>query len=522
LSDNLIKRLEKLADAGPELLRTGLKGIEKESLRVGHDGHIAKTPHPRAFGSALTHPNITTDYSEALTEFVTPPFADLDETLQFLCDLHNFAYSNMADNELFWATSMPCAIEGETSIPIARYGSSNVGMMKHVYRRGLAWRYGRIMQCISGVHFNYSLPDVLWPVLQNAAGDRRPLATFKADAYFGLTRNFLRWGWIIPYLFGTSPAICKSFLQGRTEGFEPFDANTVFLPYATSLRMSDIGYKNNSQAGLNINYDHLDDYIATLTHAIETPTPEFQKIGIVVDGEYRQLNANMLQIENEFYSSIRPKNIARSGEKPTLALKRRGVAYIEVRALDVSAFDPLGVNTAQLKFIEAFLLLCLLSESPPITAAERDEIDRNQALVARRGREPGLMLYRRGEHYPLESWGLDICRRMIPICERLDSGLTERPYRATLDKQIAAFEDASRTPSARLLAIMRTRDESFFAFARRMSEQHAGYFRARHLNDRRRQELTEAARASLEQQATIEASDSVSFGEYLAQYFSQT
>jgi len=310
---SLDERLSRLlrAHAGVSL-RGGGKGLEKESLRVSDAGRLAQTPHPRSLGSALTHPHITTDYSEALLEFVTPPLADVRETLGFLADIHAYVYRHLED-EMLWATSMPCILEGDASIPIAEYGRSNVGMMKHVYRRGLGWRYGRSMQAISGVHFNYSFPTELWPVLQELEHDRRPLRAFTDDWYFRALRNFQRLGWLVPYLFGASPALCKSFLGGRDLGFAEFDAHTFYAPHATSLRLSDIGYKNKNQARIGVTYDGLDDYVATLSHAITTPVPEYERIGVKVDGEWRQLNANILQIENEFYGTIRPKQPIETG-----------------------------------------------------------------------------------------------------------------------------------------------------------------------------------------------------------------
>jgi glutamate--cysteine ligase len=131
----------------------GLRGVEKEALRVTADGYLAQTPHPAGLGSALTNRYITTDFSEALLEFVTPALGSTWETLQVVCDIHQFAYQQLGD-ELLWCASMPCRIPAEADIPLARYGDSNVGRMKTVYRRGLGHRYGRNMQTISGVHFN--------------------------------------------------------------------------------------------------------------------------------------------------------------------------------------------------------------------------------------------------------------------------------------------------------------------------------------------------------------------------------
>ena len=517
------QRLQRLsAESSPGvLLAGGGKGLEKESLRVTPEGCIAQTSHPQALGSALTHPSITTDYSEALLEFVTPPLADVRATLSFLTDIHAFVYRQLGD-ETLWATSMPCVLESEEHIPIARYGSSNVGMMKHVYRRGLGWRYGRTMQTISGVHFNYSFPEPLWPVLQQAERDTQTLRQFRDDWYFRALRNFQRLGWLVPYLFGASPAMCKSFLRGRDLQFAEFDAHTFYEPYATSLRLSDIGYKNDNQARIGVTYNGIEDFVSTLTHAINTPAPDYQRIGVKVDGEYRQLNANILQIENEFYGSIRPKQPINSGERATLALKRRGVMYLEVRALDVNAYDPLGADEPALRFIEALLALCLLTDSPPTTPAEQADIGRNQLLVARHGRDPGLELQRYGTAVKLRDWAREVLARMEPLCALLDSQDPSQPYTTSLRAQQAAVEDADLTPSARILADMRGRGESFFSFAERMSETHKRHFLSMPLAQETAAGFAAQAQGSLEKQAAVEEADKLSFDEYLHQYFAQS
>ncbi len=264
---------------------------------------------------------------------------------------------------------------------------------------------------------------------------------FISEQYFALLRNYRRHGWIVLYLFGVSPAVCKSFLEGRDIKLPQLDAGTFYEPYATSLRMSDLGYRNKSQAGVEISVNSLEDYVRDLQRAISTPNAEYQRLGVQVNGEYRQLNANLLQIENEYYSFIRPKRVARSGERPTKALLRAGVEYVEVRALDVSAFDPVGVNQNKLRFLEAFLALCVLKASPPLDASEQRELDANHITVARRGREPGLTLGRDGRGYPMLAWARELLEEMQGICELLDAGIPAKPYAAALAAQAAKVDD---------------------------------------------------------------------------------
>jgi len=522
--DKVHQRLRRLIDLKQsQLMRNSSIGVEKESLRVNEEGGITQTAHPRVLGSALTHPYITTDYSEALTEFITPPFHHIRQVLDFLRDVQQYVYQRL-DGEYFWATSMPCVVAGETSIPIADYGTSNPGMMKHVYRVGLGHRYGRVMQVIAGVHFNYSFPAEFWPVYAELEGNRLPLQDFISESYMALIRNLQRFGWLIPYLFGASPAICKSFLGDAPTTLQAFNENTYYEPFATSLRMGDIGYQNNkeNEHGIKASYNNLDAYVESLTCAIERPCPEYEKIGVKVDGEYRQLNANILQIENEYYSTIRPKQILKGNEKPTLALKRRGVSYVELRSLDVNAFDPLGINERQLHFLECFLLFCLLHDSPAISEQERKAIDENELHTAHRGRDPELMLMRNGGSILLRDWADELMQEMHAVCELLDRSSKGEPYCSALEAQWNKVKDPGLTPSARMLREMRDRGEGFYHFAKRMSEIHRHFFNNLPMSETSERYFTELAAKSLEDQQAWEVADEVSFDTYLQRYFSQS
>ena len=513
------RRLSALVNGGePQILQGGRKGVEKESLRVLPNGRLAYTPHPLALGSALTNEHITTDYSEALIELVTPAFTQSWELLQYLLDLHQFVYRHL-DDELLWATSMPCAIERDADIPLAQYGSSHVGRMKTIYRNGLGLRYGRMMQAISGVHFNYSFPLPFWEAYATARQSRTHDAPFISECYFDLLRNYRRYGWLVLYLFGVSPVVCKSFLRGRDAGLADYGSGTAFEPYATSLRMSDVGYRNRNQAGLAVSVNSLDEYVRDLGRAISTPHPPYEALGVKVDGEYRQLNANILQIENEYYSFIRPKRVARSGERPTKALRRAGVEYVEVRALDVSAFDPVGVNQNKLRFLEAFVALCLLKHSAPIGDSEQGALDENHVAVARRGRDPALTLWREGHNVPMLTWARELLDSMTGICELLDLGDPNRPYSQALAIQTAKIENVALTPSARLMTELNA-GESFFELALRMSAAHKAYFLDLYPpNQERLSEFAQEASESLLAQRRIEARDKGTFEEYLARYF---
>ncbi len=498
-------------------------GLEKETLRVGQEGNISQQPHPVVLGSALTHSYITTDYSESLTEFITPPLNSMHEALHFLNNTQKYVYDKL-DNEILWATSMPCVVAGETSIPIAEYGSSNVGKINPLYRKGIGHRYGRVMQVIAGVHYNYSLGKSFWLKYQEYKSNTDSLTDFISEQYFGILRNLLRNGWVIPYLFGASPAVCKSFLGGQSTNLEHFDVTTYYQPYATSLRMGDIGYQNNkeNESGVKADYNSLSNYVDSLKSATETPYSGYVNIGIKSNGDYQQLNTHILQIENEYYSTVRPKQILNANEKPSLALKKRGVQYIELRSLDVNAFEPSGINEEQMYFIEAFILLCLFQDSPSITKQEQVEIDRNEIETAHYGRQPDFKLIQCGTERLLKDWGVELCDNMKPICRALDKANDTSNYTKSLVVQRDAFIDSNKTPSARMLNEMKSKQEGFYHFALRLSQQHKQFFDNFELSENDINFYNNAVTQSIQKQHDIEQSDSISFDEYLENYFSQT
>jgi len=485
LSRIVENRIAQLAStAPPDVLSGGLKGVEKESLRVRNNGHLSDQPHPIGLGSALTNRFITTDFSEALLEFVTPAYANTWETLRILCEIHQFTYTHIGD-ELLWTTSMPCVMSSDSEIPLAHYGSSNVGRMKTVYRNGLGYRYGRKMQTIAGVHFNYSLPTAFWPVYQDLEKSSQDASDFRSNAYLGLVRNFRRLGWLALYLFGASPALCKSFIGGENSIMPSFDKDTFYQPFATSLRMSDLGC-------------------------------------IEVDGERRQLNVNQLQIENEYYSPIRPKRVALSGERPTVALRRGGVEYVEVRSLDLNVFDPVGINQNAMRFMEAFLIYCLLEESPEFDDALWEENAGNQSATATEGRDPELRLFDRGTERPLIEWATEIMRDVRAIAEIVDRGEGGDDYVQAVDAQSELLLNPEATPSARILEELRQSKMAFYHFAMAAARGHKEYFaEIEPLDDDRLNVYEDEARQSIERQREIEKSDDISFEEYLAHYYLQ-
>lgn len=495
-----------------------LKGVEKEGLRADASGFIAQTPHPEALGSTLTHPRITTDYSEALLELITPVFDSTEGMLASLRDTHRFVQHHLGD-ELFWAASMPCEIDGDESIPIARYGTSNIGQLKHVYRQGLAVRYGRVMQSIAGAHYNLSLPDSFWQKWQGVVGNTDSLKDFKSDQYFWMIRNFRRRSWLLMLLFGASPALDDSFVAGVKHDLERLDDRTWYGRYATSLRMGDLGYHNNAQASLNICFNELKTYTRTLDRAIHTNWPAYEAIGTRRGDEFIQINTNVLQIENEYYSAIRPKRTTEAGEKPTQALDARGVEYIEVRCLDLDPFSPIGINREQVDFLDLFLLDCLLADSPRIGDEECERLDDNYKDVVASGRWQDLTLCRAGQRMPVAGAAAEILEGLAPLAELLDSWNGEDRYRSALTAQAAKLEGRDwSVPSARVLDAMSASGQGHRDWVMDISRQHQEALLADPLSAQELAEYSAIAEASVAEQKAMEREDTQPFAEFLEQY----
>ena len=488
------------------------RGVEKESLRASADGRLSLRPHPPSLGAALTHPQITTDFSEAQLELITAPHDTPEGCIRELEEIHRFVQRGLGD-EMLWAASMPCLLLPNSDIPIGRYGKSNIGMAKTVYRRGLGHRYGRLMQAISGIHYNYSVPAAFWPRYANLLR-RQSNQDFITESYFGLIRNFRRHSWLLIYLFGASPAICRALAGNSGHGLKAFDAGTLHLPHATALRMGRLGYQSDAQSSLHISYNSLNSYAATMRGALTKPYPPYEAIGVKVNGEYRQLNTALLQIENEFYGAIRPKRRIEPGERPLTALRRRGVEYVEVRCLDLNPFLPVGIDAAQMRFLDCFLLYCLLAPSPPDSPEESAAIQADQTAVVERGRAPNLRL-RGGDRNALGGAILNEC---AAVAELLDAAHQTNEYSRVLHEHKARLEDPSRTPSAAVLAALAEDKQPFFRFALRQSERHRRWFAERPLPADALAEHERRAAQSFTQQARMEAEDRVGFDEFLKNY----
>lgn len=512
-------QLEAFRNHADKIVPAIRRGIEKESLRVTHDGRLSQLAHPAALGSPLTHPYITTDYSEALIELVTPEFTSTKDTLKFLAEMHRVVLQN-CENQLLWVNSLPCMFDDDHAIPIARYGTSNIGRMKYVYRHGLGLRYGRKMQVIAGIHYNISVPGDYWTHVACLPG--KSIQDCASAGYMAGVRNFHRHCWLLFYLFGASPAACRSFFDASDlQGLHSMDSHTVFGPYATSLRMSNKGYRNPAQSEIVIDHNSVEGYTDSLYRATKTVYPPYEKFGIKKDGEYVQLNTNLLQIENEFYSVIRPKRGIKPLETPTNALRNRGVEYLEIRILDLNPYEAIGISNEDAKFLDLFVLFCLLYPSPPNTRELLGAITANKDTVVMEGRKPELALIREQSKTTLVSWGNEILDEIDSIAEIFDSADGVDGYCEAVDAQRKKLVDSDKTPSARILNELSTRKEPFFHFALRTARETKAKILEKPLTKAALEKYEQIAIKSLAEQNALEESDNVEFGQFLREYFSR-
>ncbi|QUY36727.1 glutamate--cysteine ligase [Acinetobacter junii] len=505
------------------LLKGMLRGIERESLRMQSNGFLSQKNHPKALGSALTHPHITTDYSEALMEFITTPQSTITAALDELRDIHTVVHQHLEEGERLWPLSMPCMLDdNEENIQLAQYGTSNIGRFKTLYRRGLGVRYGRRMQTISGVHYNLSFPDQLFAELQQQESDQElkqlSAQDYRSHRYFGLIRNFIRLTPLVMYLLGASPSVCRCFLTGREHHLQPLVKGTLYLPEATALRMGRLGYQNSAQKELGIHYNDLHDYLDGLQKAVHTPYPEFSALGLDDEsGEPIQINDHVLQIENEYYSLVRPKQVPQAGETPSQALKNRGVGYVELRAVDVNPYSSIGIDEIAAGFLESLALYCLLSDSPELFADEQEQIDRNQTEVVNRGRAADVKIELDENTMNFQAWAQQHLATIQQCATLLDQANQTQLYQDAIVVMQQRLAHVENTLSAHVIEDT-LKYGGTWSFGSVMAQQHVQYYDQHVLNQERKQYFDELAQTSLQKQAELEQDNDMSFSQYLAKY----
>jgi glutamate--cysteine ligase len=521
---NFIQKLAYLdSDAGREALANMSRGIEREALRVNEKNHVSVQKHPEALGRPLTHPWITTDFSEAQVEMVTPVSNNLDVLFRQLHDLHLMTVYGIG-KEYLWPTSMPCFVPNEQQVAIAHYGSSHTGKFKKLYREGLKNRYGAMMQMISGVHFNWSVSPELWALLHEREASPLSLQAFQDQGYLNLIRNFHELAWVVPYLFGASPAVCHSFLKEdfKTKHvFKQLGEGTFYLDYATSLRMSDLGYTTSEQDGLAIDYNSLEGYIRSLRQAAAMPSQRFKALnGKDAFGRAFQINDNILQIENEFYAPIRPKRVTQYLERPTDALERAGIEYVEVRLLDINPFSMLGIEESQVALMDLLLLHCLLSPAPQSTPETESQWRANLNKVVLNGRKPSVQLKQDKHSITLQTWLESLFNSFQGMANLLDQEGGHHKYSDALATWRVACQDANLTLSGQIMTQLMEQDLDHVHWAKSMAIEHQIVLKGMDYLHWDVTELEASIATSVEAQRSLEAREKGNFELYMAHYFS--
>ncbi|WP_461243903.1 bifunctional glutamate--cysteine ligase GshA/glutathione synthetase GshB [Secundilactobacillus muriivasis] len=309
------------AQATTPVLQHFRLGIEREAQRITPDGELAHTDHPHTLGDRSYHPFIQTDFAESQLELITPVATSVSELFDWLSLIHHVTYQNLTANERLWPLSMPPKLpDNETDITIAKLADP----ADVAYREGLAQRYGHRKQMVSGIHFNFEFAPELVTALFDAQTETADLTTFKTKLYFKVTRNYLRYRWLITYLFGATPTSESGYFTANERPQEP----------VRSIRNSHFGYTNH--ADVRVSYQDLPHYLNDLTD-------------LVANGQ--------LSKEKEFYAPVRFR-----GGHQVSDLHQNGVRYIELRNLDINPFAPYGVSPDEINFLTTFMLYLLWTD----------------------------------------------------------------------------------------------------------------------------------------------------------------
>lgn len=297
-------------------------GLEKESQRTTFDGQLAATDHPEILGNRSYHPYIQTDFSESQMELITPVANSIHEMMRYLAAIHDVAQRSMNKQEMLWPLSMPPKLPiKDEDIKIAKLEQFE-GVL---YRRYLAKEYGKRKQMVSGIHFNFEFSIELIQQLFAEQAEYKTIEEFKNVLYMKVARNYLRYRWLITYLFGASPVSEVGYFTEREE--RPKEP-------VRSIRNSSFGYKNNED--VKVSYESLQQYINDI---------------------HRMVENGVLSEEKEFYSAVRMR-----GGKQMSDLPKTGIRYIELRNLDLNPFAPLGIDEESLEFIHLFMLYLLWTD----------------------------------------------------------------------------------------------------------------------------------------------------------------
>jgi glutamate--cysteine ligase len=492
------------------------RGIEKENLRINTDGSPAKSSHPQRLGSALKNPVITTDFAECLPEIITGIHGDIDSLLDELQDLNIFLLQAIPNNEILWPASMPPWIASNNDLPIAEYGSSNVAMMKHLYRIGLSNRYGNIMQSIAGIHYNISFcKEFIHHLNDNSIYDKNISdQEIKSNFYMQLVRNFIDSQWLLLYLFAAAPVAMRSSLGNIIPEYIETQGNVCLSKYATSLRLSPIGY-HNAEQNMQISYNSVQQYASDLMQLTHKESKIFADIPDITSPNPKQLNKNILQIENEYYNTIRPKPKFTSNRMPAISLYDNGVEYVEIRIFDLNPFIPLGINKEQIAFTDVFLTYCLIHTNMQQSAPDIQRINNNTKRVLTDGYNPKCYIEDSITKTPIKTAVLNKLNALIPVAEFLDRYNKTKIHTSAVAAQLNKLNYPNNLTNNKLLDLTNNYQNNILNLAKSHSE----YLRNQIIKPEKLEELNHIAKTSLAEQKVLERNDkNINFKDYYDHY----
>lgn len=531
------------------ILDSTTRGIEKENARVLSCAALSNQPHPLSFGSPLTHPNITTDFAENLLECITSPYSGANGRARLFQDLGeitsyvNYVLSDMPSQEHLWPYSMVYLPNKKSvvDIPIAKYGQSNIGLMKHLYRKGLDFRYGKAMQMISGIHYNLSFPvDLLLKLglLPGAPvdGHLNDISALVTQRYLGVVRNFIQYKWVLPLLFGASPVCYAGYLLKDSSDdvcppyyLDKMGDDLYCSSYATSLRLSDIGYQVKEQLIHRLQANSISGYAKELLAMTNMPCERFMTDSLKdASGEYLQMSNFLLQLESELYAVIRPKPDAGSNLRPASALFNNGVTYLEVRCLDLDPFSPYGVSQKTTAFVDVFLMYMLLHNSPTMQYEKDRVYVQNFSNIVIGGRRLDDQVSIDGVTKNHISELKLMLNDMIALAEIMDccEDGNKADYSLAVQEQIDKMNNLSLLPSQRIINQFVLSKESFKDQMIELSGRHENKINNAHpITASLLDKFKKTTKDSVSDQIIAEKESSnsdLSFDEFLTKYLEET
>lgn len=400
------------------LFQQGTYGLEKESQRVYKDGSLALTPHPKSFGNRSFHPYIQTDFAESQLELITPPNEKLHDTMRWLSAIHQIVHRAMAEDEYIFPLSMPPKLPSEDLIKVAQLDNPN----DVAYREHLVREYGKAKQMVSGIHYNFQLAPTFVEKLHFLSGSKQSLVDFQNDLYLKMTRNFLRYQWILVYLLSATPTVDTGYFKNGS----PLKDGQ----YVRSLRSSQYGYVNDPE--VIVSFHSLKDYVETLEHWVQT---------------------GKLIAEKEFYSNVRLRGANKARE-----LLEKGIKYLEFRLFDLNPFEAYGMNERDAQFIHYFILL--------MTWMDKECTQDCTAKGKKRLAEVTLEDPRTPTKYQAE--GIEMLHKMLQMLEDIEA---PQEIKTIVEEKLKAFDNPSLTLCAKVVNAIEEAG-GYQAFAATLAQQY--------------------------------------------------